>query len=91
MKPLHVVLLASLLALTACQTCEPLVETHIKEVPIPVPCVKQVPVKPAMVHDTLTADYPLDVLYATALSDLTKYKQYALNLEIEVNACAKLR
>ena len=62
----------------------------VREVPVPVACVGQVPERPVLVHDELGPDYPLDGLYGAALQDRTALELYASKLEIEVKACATI-
>lgn len=76
------------LLLTACSSVKPL--EKIVEIPVPVPCVKQVTAYPILYHDTLNADYPINELYSAALKDMTALKDFADLLNFEVQACSKI-
>lgn len=90
MKPLRLALLMIPVALAGCSAtvkpAEPV--TTIKEVPVPVPCVKDVPVAPLLTHDALGRATPIDILYSAALTDKDKLRLYADQLLIQVKACA---
>lgn len=85
-----IVILWVVLALGGCTAAPvaPVEPTRIKEVPVPVPCVGQIPEAPVLVHDQLDSTFPLDVLYGSALKDKTALELYAGKLLIQVKACS---
>ena len=84
MKSLLLIALTVLLA-----ACNP-VRPDVRVVEVPVACVKNVPVRPDLVHDTLNAETPLDELYSAAIQDKLALQGYANSLEVEVKACATI-
>jgi hypothetical protein len=83
-----VIVLAALLS--GCQMFKaepPQPEVRYVQIPVRVACTRNLPSRPAQVHDAMNADYPIDRLYQAALVDKVALDKYATQLEIEVKAC----
>lgn len=90
MNMLRTLLLLALLTIGGCGNQPPKIDPlpTIKEVPVPVACVDQVPERPRLEHDNLDASYPVDILYTAALKDKSVLELYTNKLEVQVKACA---
>lgn len=60
------------------------------EVPVPVPCVERVPLRPAFPGDGLTGDEDIFSLATTLWADRQARRAYELTLETTVLACSRL-
>ena len=79
------------LSLVGCATTEPVINTVIQtvEVPIAMPCKAVVPTKPKYNFDTLTIGQTLYAKSQATLADRKLHLGYEVELEAALNSCIK--
>lgn len=84
-------LLLIALAVTGCATTEPVIQTVIQrvEVPIPVPCKVDIPVEPKFGFDKLTPDGSLFSKTQILLADRQLHLAYSAELLASLKSCVK--
>jgi hypothetical protein len=83
--------LASLILLTACSHTEPIINTVIQkvEVPVPVPCKAEEPVKPEFNFDKLSPDSDIFEKTKSLLADRKLHESYEAELLTALKSCLK--
>lgn len=79
------------LSLIGCATTEPVINTVIQEVKVPVavPCSVAIPVKPEYNFDKVTVDKDIYKKTQAILADRKLRQGYEVELEAALNSCVK--
>ena len=75
------------LLLAACSTTEPVVKTVVVEVPVPVPCVREVPQVKAYAFDNAQVNMPLDQKAQLLTADRLQRMGTEKELRAVLSAC----
>jgi len=87
-----VIAVISVMFLAACETTAPVIRTEIQrvEVPIPIPCQREIPTRPDFSFEQLSVQDPLIDKAKSILSDRQLHLAYEELLVATLEACKQL-